>query len=59
MFKIYYPDKIEQKLYTKNESETEQKIHLHLIFNASDQLQGHNSIVHGGLLATLIDNAFG
>ncbi|CAD8160604.1 unnamed protein product [Paramecium octaurelia] len=58
VFKIYYPNKLEQKIYSDN-LESEDKIHLHFVFNAADHLQGHSSIVHGGLLATLIDNAFG
>lgn len=29
------------------------------MFNASDHVQGHFKIVHGGLLATMVDNAFG
>lgn len=29
------------------------------MFNATDSVQGHEGIIHGGLLATLFDNAFG
>lgn len=59
VFKIYYPDQLEQKLFLGENTEDPTKLHLHLVFNASEHLQGHEKVVHGGLLATLIDNAFG
>lgn len=38
---------------------SENNHHLHIVFNAADEVRGNNDDVHSGLLATLIDNAFG
>lgn len=29
-----------------------------MVFNTTEQLQGHNGVVHGGLIATLLDNCY-
>lgn len=51
-FKVYLPKDAENK-------NSENNTHLHIVFNAADEVRGNNNDVHSGLLATLIDNAFG
>lgn len=38
VFKVYYPNQVEEKLFLGNELEDKHKLHLHLVFNASDHL---------------------
>ncbi|CAD8070089.1 unnamed protein product [Paramecium primaurelia] len=52
LFKVYLPKDVDIQSSDNNH-------HLHIVFNAADEVRGNNNDVHSGLLATLIDNAFG
>ncbi|CAK86849.1 unnamed protein product (macronuclear) [Paramecium tetraurelia] len=51
-FKVYLPRDVDM-------ISSENNHHLHVVFNAADEVRGNNNDVNSGLLATLIDNAFG
>ncbi|CAD8090046.1 unnamed protein product [Paramecium sonneborni] len=51
-FRVYLPRDVEI-------SSCENNHQLHVVFNAAEEVRGNNNDVHSGLLATLIDNAFG
>ncbi|KAL4499030.1 hypothetical protein ABPG72_016932 [Tetrahymena utriculariae] len=62
-YKIFFPEEFLENIFKEDNLQTvEEKLKyckMSCVFTASSSLQGHMDVVHGGFLATIIDNLYG